>query len=169
MLNKVSNQGFGLLEIIISAALISASLFSLAYMTKTALRATTESFFNAKASYLAEEALEAARFIRDKGWSANIDPLISGSVYYPVFSAGGWAASSTSPGPIDGIFERQMVFEDVYRSIADDSIVPSDSAEPKYLDTGIVKVTADILWIKGSSAATSSVELITYIANIFGD
>ncbi|MEK7567223.1 MAG: hypothetical protein AAB527_03775 [Patescibacteria group bacterium] len=169
MSNKFLNQGFGLLEIIISAALISSSLFSLAYMTKVALRATTESFLNAKASYLAEEALEAARFIRDKGWSANIDPLISGSVYYPVFLAGGWVASTTSPALIDGIFGRQMVFEDVYRSIANSNIVPADSGEPKVLDPDTIKVTAAVSRLKGSGTASSSVELITYITNLFKD
>ncbi len=157
------------MEIVISTAIISASLFSLVYMTKIALRASTESFLNAKASFLGEEALEAARFVRDQGWSANIDPLISGDAYYPVFSASGWTMVTTGPALIDGIFEREIFFEDVYRSTEDDSIVPFDSAEPKVLDPDTIKATAVISRLKGPTAATSSVALTTYITNLFQD
>jgi len=169
MSNKSSNFGFGLLEIVVSTALISASLFSLAYMSKIALRATTESFLNVKASFLAEEALEAVRFVRDKGWSANIDPVIAGDAYYVLFSAGGWSIATSSQGLVDGIFERAVFFENVYRSIEDDSIVPEESEEPKVLDPDTVKVAAVVSRLKGFEAATSSVEFTTYMTNLFED
>lgn len=168
MQNKLSENGFGLLEIIISAALISGSLFALASVARLTLRATGESFLGAKASFLSEEALESARFVRDNGWTANITPLADGVYYYPVFSAGEWVMATTSPGLVDGTFDRRVIFEDVYRRTSDDNIVPSDSPDSKYLDSNTVKVRALVSWpVVGG--ATSSVELITFLTNLFGD
>lgn len=168
MPNKFLSKGFGLLEIIISVALISGSLFALASVAQLALRATNESFFGAKASFLAEEGLESARFVRDNGWTANITPLARGANYYPVFSSGQWLMSTTSPGLTDNIFDRRIIFEDVYRRASDDNIVPQDSPDNKYLDVNTVKVRSLVLWPKVGEA-TSSVELITYLTNLFGD
>lgn len=168
MPNKFSNKGFGLLEIIISVALISGSLFALASVAQLALRATNESFFGSKASFLAEEGLEAARFTRDNGWIANVVPLARQANYYPVFASGEWLMSTSSPGLVDNIFDRRITWEDVYRRASDDNIVPPDSPETKYLDSNTVKVRALVSWPKVGEA-TSSVELITYLTNLFGD
>lgn len=169
MRNKNLNRGFGLVEIVIASALISGSLFALAAITRLALRASGENVSSLKGAYLAEEALEAARSIRDDGWTANITPVFLDQIYYPIFSAPKWSLSSTTPGLIDGIYGRQIIFEEVYRRTSDDNIVPADSPENKYLDSGTLKVRISVSWPKAAQNATSSIELINYISNIFLD
>ena len=163
------NKGFGLIEIVVSTALIASSLFALAAIARTALRASGEGLSATKGSYLAEEALEAVRSIRDDGWTANISPLVLGETYYPEFSSSKWELFTTSPGLIDGAFERNVVFEEVFRRTSDDNIVPADSPDDKELDEDTLKITASVSWPRAGSDATSSVELINYLTNLFED
>lgn len=169
MWNKNLNRGFGLTEIVIASALISGSLFALAAMSQLALRVSGENILSLKGVYLAEEALEAARSIRDDGWTTNVVPIILGQTYYPVFSASKWSISATNPGPLDGTHERKIIFEEVWRRVSDDNMVPADSPENKYLDPGTLKLRIIVSWPKPAKNATSSVELINYISNIFLD
>lgn len=161
---KNNREGFGLTEIVVAAGVISVSLFSLITVALYSSRSIDESFFKARAEFLAREGLEVVKIVRDSGWSANIGPLSSGTEYYADFtvSSNSWSLRTTDPGLIDGEFRRTIVFEDVYRRDSDHDIVPASSPDPKTLDTGTKKVTATVSWATGASISIS-----TYITNLF--
>ena len=168
MLNKNTKSGFGLIEIVVATALISSSLFALSAISQLALRASDGSLMAIKGSYLAEEAFEAARSVRDDGWTANISVLVLEQPYYPVFSSSKWSLSPTSPGMTDGLFERRVIFSEVWRKTADDNIVASTSPDNKYLDQNTLEVSIFVSWPK-TGGVTSSVELVNYLTNLFED
>lgn len=149
------HNGFGLLEIIISVALISISLFSLAAVGRLSFRAVSESSNGIKADYLAEEGGEVLRIMRDDNWD-NIASLALGQPYHLVFSDGAWLAT-TSPQLIDGLFSRTFILEQVFRDAQDNISLSGDS------DPSSRKIILEVSW------GTKSKEVITYITNLFGD
>ncbi len=112
-----------------------------------------------QAAFLGEEGLEAARIIRDNGWTANIASLTPGAGLYLYFDGATWKATST-PAFIDQTFERKVVFDDVYRD-GDQNIVSSGGT----LDANIKKVTVFVAW--SARGATTTRSLSTYLANVF--
>jgi len=147
-------------EIVIGVAIISASLFSLAAVAEISLRLTRISRENIKASFLLEEGVEAIKFLRDSGWSANIVSLTTGASYYLNFNGTSWEAASVN-SPIDGVFERSFVIEDVYRDASD------DIAESGVLDPDTKKVSVFVLW--NTQTGTVAKSISTYITNIFNN
>jgi len=165
MIRKLqAKKGFGLIEIIIASAIISASLVALAGVSQLAFRVILENTREKRAGFLAEENLEVVRILRDLSWSSNVAPRASEVTYYPVFDSAlsTWSLSSTPPGLIDGMFLQTLVFGDVYRRNSDDDIVASTSPDSKTLDLDTKLVTSRVLWEEGKE-----VELITYITNMF--
>jgi len=157
-------RGFGLVEVLVASAIISASLISLVAAGQIANRAVRESSERIQAQFLAEEGLETVRILRDESWLENLASLSSGTEYYPVFSTGTsvWSLALTDPGLIDGIFRRAIVFRDVYRRDSDDDIVASTSPEANTLDLGTREVISRVSW-----DASRVVEFRTYITDMF--
>ncbi|MBI4121078.1 MAG: hypothetical protein HY457_02395 [Parcubacteria group bacterium] len=142
------SSGFGLLEIVISSAIISASLIALVTATQLSYKAVERALQRTQAEFLAEEGFEAIRTLRDAGWSAAIAPLINGTSYYPIFatSTSVWSLSPSDPGLKLGLFTRTVVFTAVCRKDADDDIVDCDSATPHYTDQGTREVVSRVEW-----------------------
>ena len=162
-----TNSGFGLIEILIASAVILVAMTTLSSVVLSAFRITDEGVEKIQAEFLAGEGLEVVRLLRDKGWEANIEPLSSGTVYYPVWNVStiDWTLDASDPGLIDGTFTRVVIFEDVYRRLSDDDIVPEEDAATKALDSGTKKVTSRVSW-KGR-ASSPEVRLEMYITNFF--
>ena len=161
------NRGFGLMEILVASAIISASLFALAGTAQLAFRVIAENSNRVQAEFLAEEGLEVVRILRDSSWSSNIPPLSSGISYYPVFSSTSstWMLASKDPGLIEGLFSRVAIFDDVYRRDSDDDIVASTSPDSNTLDEGTKQVTSRVSWQDDEKY----VEFTTYITDMFSN
>lgn len=160
-------EGFGLLEIIIAVAIVSIAFIGLLSVSQTSLRMITQSSYGQRGIFLLEEGIEAARSLRDLGWSANINTLTANTTYYLVFNQG-WSFQTIDPGAIDGIFTRTVVWDNVYRRNADDDIIPVSAPDPKTLDPDTKKITVTVRWfISGGTAETRSIS--TYLGNIFGN
>lgn len=159
----MKNHGFGLIEIIVAASIVSVSLFALIGASRASFKAVDDSLMRRRAEFLAEEGIETVKILRDAGWAAYIDPLVSGTAYYPSFnsSTNTWSLSTTNPGAIDGIFTRTLIFSDVYRKNSDQDIVDISASDPKTLDPGTLLVTSTASW-EGKEA-----EIRTYVADIF--
>lgn len=163
-MNASKNQkGFGLIEIVVAAAIVSVSLFALIGVSRASFKAVDDSLMRRRAEFLAEEGIEAVKILRDNGWAASIDPLTSGTTYYPSFnsSTNTWSFSTSDPGAIDGIFTRTIVFSDVYRKNSDQDIVDVLAPDPKTFDPGTLLVLSDVAW------ENKTVEISTYVTNIF--
>ncbi len=159
-----NSRGFGLIEILIASAIVSASLITLTATSQIAFRLTKESVERTQAGFLAEEAVEVTRVLRDASWSSYIAPLSPAVAYYPSFSAttSAWSFSTSTPSFIYGIFDRTVIFDDVYRRDADGEIVPPDSPDPKTIDPDTKKITARVEWGQGKN-----ISVATYFTNLF--
>lgn len=159
--NKITIQfeeGFGVVEIIVAISIISIALFAISEVSVIYLKQNILNKKTLKASYLAEEALEAVRSVRDQGWSANIASLSMGSTYYPVISSNKWTLTATNPGFIDSIYARTVVVDNASRD-ANDNIVTSGGTN----DPDTKKVTATISW------ESKSTTLTTYITDLYNN
>ena len=159
----VSKKGFGLIEIVVAAAIVSISLFALINASKASFQAIDASLMQKRAEFLSEEGVEALKIMRDSGWTANISSLSSGTTYYPRFDAStnSWSLSTTDPGAIDGIFTRTITLSGVYRRNSDQDNVDVSSSDPKTIDAGTKLITSSVTW-EGKEA-----EIMTYLTNIF--
>jgi len=155
------DYGFGLVEVLIAASILSAFLVVFVATFQIFLVHSFDSVDKVQASFLLEEGIESVKFLRDKGYSEHITPLATESPYYLVFIGGTWEATSTEQEYIDGLFERTFIVEDVKRDGADD-----------ISDTGVVdpytkKITVSVSWASRTGTSTESVS--TYITNFHED
>ncbi|MBI2023223.1 prepilin-type N-terminal cleavage/methylation domain-containing protein [Candidatus Giovannonibacteria bacterium] len=154
-------RGFGILEIMISAAILSIVLFSLFSVFAAANKLNLLSSDKIRANFLAEEGLEAVRYLRDDGWTRNIAPLNSATDYYVSFNTSTlqWSIGATNPGQIDGVFGRVITAGAVYRDSNDDITASGGTLDPDTL-----KITSTVTW---SASNTLSVE--TYLTDLFAN
>jgi len=157
--NTINNTGFGLVEVIIGAAIISISLFGMVSLFSKSIQVSREVGKKVQAGFLLEEGLEAVRIIRDSDWD-NISSLSTTTEHYLNFSGGSWA-TTTDNMFIDGMFERKLIVDDVYRD-GNDDITSSGT-----LDMGIKKITVEVSWLSRNATTTESAS--TYLSDIFGE
>jgi len=163
-----SRKGFTLVEVLIGCAIISVTVFALMVSARKTIQLSNRALKQAQANTLLEEGVEAVKSIRDNSWSS-ISSLASNTNYYLYFNTGSneWTLSlstSTPPlsvptYPIDGTFNRFVVFTPVYRD-SNDNI--SDTGT---VDNGTEKVAVTVSW-NGSSGPVSK-NLVFYLTNLF--
>ena len=160
MKGRIYSKGIGLVEVIVSVSILTIIMIGLIsafnYYVGTGIRSTEK----IQGALLAEETLEALRFLRDSGWS-NIGDLTTGTPYHLEFTGVLWKATTTQI-IIDGTFEQTFVVDDVYRRDSDDDIIPFSSGDAKTLDPDTLLITVSIL----ADGATTT-EIGTYMANLF--
>jgi type II secretory pathway pseudopilin PulG len=163
MKNTFTHHGFGLVEAIIAISIIVSALAGAVSAHRRFVTVTLQNTSQVKAHYLAEEGLEIARYLRDQGWAGTFAALTNGVSYHLVFATttGMWQATTTSQ-IIDGVFERTLTLEPVYRRTSDDDIVASTSPDIKAIDPDIRTVT-----VRVSASGTPDLVLSTYLANLF--
>jgi len=76
---------------------------------------------------IAAETIEATRSVRNEDWN-NFSSLSLDILYYPVISSNKWTLSSTDPGSINGVYDRWVIIEKVYRD-ANDNISSSGTED----------------------------------------
>ena len=154
-----ARAGFGLVEVVIGTAIISITIVGMLAAFNLFLRASLGHTARAQASFLAEEGLEATRFIRDAGWT-NVTNLATGTPYYLTMSGSAWAASVTATTSL-GSFSRTVTLGDVYRRMSDHDIVDISSPDAKALDADARRVVSRVV---GRGVDLS---LTTYLTNVF--
>ena len=161
----MNKAGFGLLEIVIASAVVGASIFSLSAAAVLSGRLQSQSADKIRANFLAEEGIEAMRFLRDKSWNTNLANLSQGTNYYVNFSTttSEWSVGQSIEPYIVALFERKVSVEKVYRDL-NDNIVISGGAE----DVDSKKITVIVSWAE-RGGATSTVSLSTYLSDIFNN
>ncbi|HEY4506386.1 MAG TPA: hypothetical protein VJJ24_02995 [Candidatus Paceibacterota bacterium] len=154
------NMGFGLIEIIVGATIISVSFFVLLGVTRNALVLSRETSRSIRAAFLMEEGLEAVRILRDRSWATEIASLTVDTEYNLYFNGTTWV-STTTPEVIDGIFTRTFVVRNVNRDASD------DIAETGTLDPGTRKIEVDVAWTsaRGNQKSESASTYLTNFTN----
>jgi len=150
-------KGFGMVEVLVGASIISLTLMGLVSLGQNYLKISNRNNEALQATFLLEESLEAVRLLRDDDWDVNIATLSSETDYFIIFNGSQFEATTTY-GLIDGLFERKIVVSDVFRD-PNDIIVPVGT-----LDDGIKKITAQVSWNSPSGTTTKSIS--TYLADI---
>jgi hypothetical protein len=157
---KNLSGGFGIVEIIVGAAILSVALGGLVAAMRIAVRASYDNLGKTQANFLLTEGVEAVRALRDASWSANIAGLADSSIYYLYFNGTKWATTSAEQ-VIDGAFYRKFSVYNVYRD-GSDNIAASGAA-----DSGTRKAVVSVAWRAGKS--TTTVQATTYITNLFSN
>ena len=158
MKNKFrKNRGFGLVEIVIGAAIISIGILAVSTSYTVYVQYALSNQKNVEAVYIIEEGIEAMKFLRDMGWDGNIAPLSTATTYYLEFNGSYWA-TTTIPQYVDGQFLRSINISDVMRD-GSDRISASGTLDP---DTK--QITSTVSYWQGHSTTTRSMS--TYISNI---
>ena len=149
-------KGIGMIEVIVCLAIIAISFWTFLELAKYNLRIQEQTQAKMEAMSLAAETIEAVRSIRDEDWN-NLASLSLGTKYYPVISANKWTLVSTNPGSVNGIYNRWVVLEKVYRD--DDADISPSGTE----DIQTKKITALVEWI--DRGQTEQINLTTYLTN----
>lgn len=160
MKGEFKSNGIGLVEVIVSVSILTTIMIGLISTFNYYVGAGTRSTENIQGILLAEETLEAIRFMRDSGWS-NLGTLATGTLYYLEFTGALWKASTTQI-IIDGKFEQTFTLDDVYRRDSDDDIVSLSSPDAKTLDPDTLLISVSIV----ADGATTT-DIATYMTNLF--
>ncbi|MEK9148351.1 MAG: hypothetical protein AAB650_02840 [Patescibacteria group bacterium] len=154
--------GFGLVETVVGAAILSVVLFSLVQVGQFTFRLVDESNLKLRAAFLAEEGLEAVRIIRDTSWSNLIASSALDTDYFIEFTGQTFALQLNPVPPSDGIYERRIRFSSVYRD-ANDDITTTGGA----LDPNTRRVSVTVSWANRGRLATTTIS--TYLSNLFNN
>lgn len=146
-------EAFGLIEIVIVAAIASATLAGFLQASIVASRLLHTEQDSLEATMLAQEGMEAVRLVRDESWTNNIVPLVNGTIYYPVIVNNKWVIGTNNPGLFNNRYTRQVLFGQVFRNGTDD-IAPSGT-----LDGGTRKITVTVSW------ESKQARLVAYLTN----
>jgi prepilin-type N-terminal cleavage/methylation domain-containing protein len=158
--NKTQQKGFTLVEVIIASAIITILMFALMQAAQKGIVLSSQALEKTKASFLAEEGVEAVKSIRDNDWNT-IANLSLNTNYYLSFNSNTkkWELNNTN-NIIDSQFTRSIVFNSVNRDSNDDIVSSGGS-----LDGLTKKVTVEVSW--SSYGVSNNKNLSFYVANIF--
>jgi hypothetical protein len=110
---KENKKGFGLVVVVVGAAIVALVVFGIFSTYVFYLRIGMQNPMRVKASLLTEETAEVLKFVRDNSWS-NISSLTLGSYYYLAFDGSSWSLTLTPTAP-DPRFERRFSLASVNR------------------------------------------------------
>lgn len=150
-------SGFGLVEILVAVTIIGLSLAALAGLGNFALKIQSRLKKNIAASYLAAEAIEVARAVKDESWTM-INGLTIGAPLHPTQSGSPAKWILLADGETVNGFSRQIVLSNVYRDSNDDI-----TQSVQTLDPNTKKITATVSW--SDQGETQQVSLSTYLTN----
>lgn len=155
------NTGLSLIEILIGSAIISVTLVSMVAAYAAVERYAFANMHALKATHLAEEGVEAIKFMRDSGWASNISSLSDNTAYHLYWDGSKWT-STTSEYYIDTKFDRVFTLSPVNRDGSYN--VVSSGGSP---DSNSRKATVTVSWRGYSATSTKVVEV--YLFNIFNN
>lgn len=158
--HRVSSGGFGMVEMVIGAAVLSTSLLGISSFFQTALRASSLTQASLQGDYLLEEGMESVKIFRDLSYTNNFFKMSTTTNYYFTWSGTNWATTTVNTF-VDGKFERKFTLADVKRD------VNSDIAGAGTYDPDIKLVTVSVAW--GSPLGTTTRSIQTYVTNIFNN
>ncbi len=153
---KKQNAGFLMVEVLVAASIITASVLAAMAVTQKSISVSRQSLHTSQAAFLLEEGAEAVRILRDNNWT-NISGLTAGTTYYPLFTGGTWTLSATANQV--GIFTRTVVLSAVNRNATTGDVGSGSN------DAGTRLATVTVSWTEGGTAHSKTLSF--YITDIF--
>lgn len=151
-------KGIGLIEIIVAVFVLTIVLSALITVNNLYIKSSSANIKMTQGAYLASEAVEAVKTIRDNGW-ANISAISIDTSYYLYFNSisSSWSATTTAESIPD--FSRSFILKNVYRDQY------GDIASSGTLDSNIKRLEVSVSWHTSSGELVEK-KITTYIANI---
>jgi len=159
MIMNKRKEGFALVEIIIASAVMVIVVLAVMNAFSSYVKASKNNLDSVKASYLAEEGIEAVKIMRDNSWNQKIATITVGSAFPINWTGTNWATTSSNV-LIDGKYDRTIVLNNAYRNAGTNDLETTGS-----LDVNTKKVTVNVSWSNNGSTTTKVLE--TYITNLF--
>ena len=158
MRNLLKNSsGFGLAEAVVAVGIIASFVVAVTGVNTLYISMAFENKNPFIASVMAEEGLEAVRFMRDQSWDNNIALVPLDVPFYLVFN-NGWFLDAVPPSP--DVFTRTVTFSAANRDPLDNIVAIGGTPDP---DTRLV--TISVSWQGKNGIITKNVK--TYITDIF--
>ena len=157
----LSSRGFGVIEIIVAAAIMGIVIFSVTQVGILAFRLSRLSAERTEAVFLLQDAAEAVRFFRDDSWTTRIAALSVGTAYFLTFDGANYALTSVEPPFIDGKFSRVIVMSGVNRN------AQSDISDTGTNDPLTKKFKVEVSWFNRTATTTEEMEF--YLTNLFNN
>ncbi len=154
-----AQKGFGMIEMIIGAAILSVSLLGISTFFQSALKTSSATQLSIKGDYLLEEGIEAVKLLRDAGYANNLSMLSTSIPHYFVWNGSSWA-TTTANVFIDGLFERSFTITNVTRDANDDIAAGTNDPDTKL-------ITVSVAW--NAQNATTTRTIATYITDLFNN
>ncbi|HVT75329.1 MAG TPA: hypothetical protein VHD69_02880 [Candidatus Paceibacterota bacterium] len=153
----MSAKGSVILEVVVAAAIMA--VVALAFLGSFALltRVHERNMLFIKGDLLAEEGLEAMRFIKAAGWS-NLSAIPSGGARYLAVGTSTWGVTTT-PERVDGDFYRTIKVYSVFRNSSDDIVTSGGT-----VDSNTLLTESSVSW--SYRGATTTATYKTYVTNI---
>ncbi len=158
--NLSRERGFSLVEVIVAVSIAVFSILAVWRVYTLFIKISLSNPALFQASFLAEEGIEAVKFMRDSSWDSNITPLTPGISYTLIFDGVTWGVTTT-PTFISNQFDRRVSVTNVYRDGS------GNIADAGSLDANTKKVLVTVSWQKDMSTTTR--EITTYVSNIFNN
>lgn len=122
-------NGFSIVEIVIGAAIVAMVTTAIAAAWQFYTVMSLQSARQAQAAVLLEEGGEIVRYLRDKGWDANIAVWSLDKEYYLIWWNGDFVATTT-PTAINTDYSRTVEFSSVTRNAQDDIVKSGGTTDP---------------------------------------
>ncbi len=148
-----------MVEVVIASAIILVAVVALLGVHSLYLKSALSNSNTVKGAYLAEEGIEAVRYLRDDSWSAKIATLTNGTAYGLALTGSGWVASTTATQI--GEIARTFTLSSVSRDATSRDIVSSGGV----VDPNTRLLTVRVSWESNGTTTTKS--LSTYLTNIW--
>lgn len=152
-----SSKGSTLVEVLVVAGVLASIALAVFGTLSLLSRFHQKNMSTIKGQLLAEEGIEAIRFIKASGWST-LTAIPVNTERYLSLSPSSWTVT-TVPEVIDGLFWRTFKTFSVYRDASSD-IVSSGGT----LDQNTLLIQSSVSW--NWRGATSTAQYESYITNI---
>jgi len=153
----IKTKGSTLLEVVVVTGILASITLAVLGTLSLLSRFHQKDMLTIKGELLAEEGIEALRFIKASGWNS-LSAIPSGQTKYLSLGVSSWSVTDT-PEVIDGAFWRSVRVLQVMRDSSDD-IVPSGGT----IDPNTLLLESSVSW--NWRDATSTAEYQAYITNL---
>ena len=156
MHGKQNKSGFGLVEIIVSIAIVTlVGTFASSAWTQY-IKVNTKSNDLSRSAIITSEVSEALVMWRDTSWSSRINPLILNTPYYISWNGSTYATSTTAVS-FQGNYSAFFTLSQVRRD-GSSNVVSSGGT----VDTNTLKATVVVSLLSSSSNPISTSELLLH-------
>lgn len=153
----MTRKGSSLVEVVIGAGILSVVALAFLGTLSTLVGFHQKDMLSIKGTLLAEEGIEAVRFIKGSGWT-NLSSIPAGQDRYLALGPSSWSVSQT-PEVVDGVFFRSFRLSPVMRNASDDIVSAGGTVDS---DTFLVDVSVAWNW----RGATTTAIYKAYVTNI---